>query len=79
MIPLLTVEALAGLIAAALTLAGKPELAAIAPALAAALHPLLERHAQGEPLPEIVRAVLPDDAKLIRQAIEAELAKVGGS
>lgn len=76
----ITLDALIALCTAAGQLAGLPApvLAAI-PALARALHPLLERVGQGEALPEIVRAVLPDDAALVRQTIEAELAKGGGS
>lgn len=45
------------------------------PAVARQLYDLIERWRNGATMPEIRRAVLPDDARLVREAIEAELAK----
>lgn len=55
-----------------------PVLAAL-PTVARNLYDLIERWRGGATMPEIRRAVLPDDAALVRQGVEAELAKDGGS
>jgi hypothetical protein len=71
----LPLEALAALLSAAGRAAGLPEpLLALLPALARELLPLLERHESGEPLPEIVRARLGDDAGLVAKLLERDLA-----
>lgn len=52
---------LAALLAAALVALGHPEAAAVSPAVLALFVKLVERHVAGEPLPEILRAPMPDD------------------
>lgn len=73
-----SVETLAALLTAAAAAVGRPELAPLAPALAAALRQLLERHEAGEPLPEILRAHLGDDAALVAALISRDLGETPG-
>ena len=68
---IITVETLILLLLAAANLAKLPAaIIAALPGLARALAPLLERHAAGEDIGEILKAELPNDAALVADMIE---------
>lgn len=65
------IETLILLLVAAAKLAKlSDEIIAAVPGLARTLAPLLERHAAGEDIGEILRAELPDDAAAVAEMIE---------
>jgi len=56
---------LAALLGAALVAAGQPAAAAVAPAVLLLFVQFIERHVAGEPLPEILRATMPNDSAVL--------------